>query len=162
MRAKTTIWTVAAGTTAAVLIPGVAYAMVGGGESAPRTVEDAVVQPADGAAQASVASAPPASSPVEPAAALPATETMQSAGTAGGEVSAVTAVSAPTSDRTIEWQNASARRWTSMTPSPRRDARSSRSSRMVVAPSRGRQNAAKLRSPTRVAADALRVSRSRR
>lgn len=43
MRAKT-IWTVAAGTTAAVLIPGVASAMVDGGGSSPRTAEDVVVQ----------------------------------------------------------------------------------------------------------------------
>ncbi|WP_246958373.1 hypothetical protein, partial [Brachybacterium sp. Marseille-Q7125] len=32
---KKTIWTVAAGTTAAVLVPGVAYALVAGGPSLP-------------------------------------------------------------------------------------------------------------------------------
>src|SRR5690625_7696563 len=51
---KKTIWTVAAGTTAAVLVPGVAYALMAGGSDGPQQApgivggEQRAVQPGEG------------------------------------------------------------------------------------------------------------------
>ncbi len=103
MRAKT-IWTVAAGTTAAVLIPGVAYAMTAGGPVKgvdDTTVEQSTVQAAERPAED--ASTLPVPSPVSEgtvsegavseglASAVPPVEQML---TANSPVSAQTAVSA--------------------------------------------------------------------
>jgi hypothetical protein len=58
-----------------------------------------------------------------------------------------TAMSAPTSARTMLWQNASATTVATAMPSPSRRQSRTRSDRMVVAPSRRRQKAAKSCSP---------------
>ena len=59
-----------------------------------------------------------------------------------------TASIAPTSERTIEWQNASARTVSTSSPSAVRSQASASSARTVVAPSRRRQYAAKSCSPS--------------
>ena len=59
-----------------------------------------------------------------------------------------TGTTAPTSERTIEWQNASARTVAASTPSSSRLHEKSSRVRTVVAPSRCLGNAAKSRSPT--------------
>ena len=61
MSTKKTLWTVAAGSTAAVLIPGVAFAITAGGpiKETQEPVEDtAVVQPAQKPGQTANLSAP--------------------------------------------------------------------------------------------------------
>lgn len=76
-----------------------------------------------------------------------------------------TATSAPTSERTIEWQKASARTVTAtmprVVPILTRCAEHSSTSRMVVAPSRRLQNTPKSCRPTREEAAASRRSTSR-
>lgn len=104
---KKTIWTVAAGTTAAVLVPGVAYALVAGGsgsrQEGPGVVagEKPSVDPAEvddqGAGVAgslSDAEAEGARGADNAPHQLPAVEKMASAGTAVSAVSAVSPLSA--------------------------------------------------------------------
>lgn len=104
---KKTIWTVAAGTTAAVLVPGVAYALVSGGSGAREegpgvvagekpSVEPAEVdeQGADMAGSLSDAEAESARGADNAPHQLPAVEKMASAGSAVSAVSAVSPLSA--------------------------------------------------------------------
>ena len=74
-----------------------------------------------------------------------------------------TATQAPTSARTIEWQNASACSRATSTPSASRDQPKACSSRIVVDPARGRQYAAQSCSPasSRAAASIAVTSSSR-
>ncbi|MGP9614526.1 hypothetical protein ACT3TE_14860 [Brachybacterium sp. AOP42-B2-9] len=121
MRAKT-IWTVAAGTTAAVLIPGVAYAMTAGGPVEgvdDTTVEQSTVQAAERPAEdASTLSVPsPASEDLvsegavseDLASAVPPVELMLTANSpvsAQTAVSALSAQSAPTAVSPVSAQSA--------------------------------------------------------
>lgn len=103
---KKTIWTVAAGTTAAVLVPGVAYALMAGGSDGPQQApgivggEQRAVQPGEGpehGAGADAGSLRDAEAELEGSGnaphQLPAVEQMASAGS-GPTVSAVSPLSA--------------------------------------------------------------------
>src|SRR5699024_9009191 len=103
---KKTIWTVAAGTTAAVLVPGVAYALIAGGAYVRQPAagivggEQPAGQPGEGPAHGAGAAAGPlrdAEAELEGSGnaphQLPAVEPMASAGS-GPTVSAVSPLSA--------------------------------------------------------------------
>ena len=81
----------------------------------------------------------------------PPAQAQQLAGQCSGRNPAPTAASPPTSERTIEWQNASACTVSSIS-SPDRTTSSRCSDRIVLAPSRRRQNAAKSCRPTNCSA----------
>ena len=111
MSTKKTIWTVAAGTTAAVLMPGVAYAMAAGGteKDAEEPVQEQVaVQIAEKPAEEPVTLS--ASSPAEvvaessgPASEIPPVEQMM---TANSPVSAQSAMSAQSAPSAVSAQSA--------------------------------------------------------
>ena len=78
----------------------------------------------------------------------------------GGRLPSPTGSSAPTSARTMLWQNASATMTPTATPAASRCQSRRRSARTVVAPSRRRQKAAKSCSPSSNVAAAFMAARS--